>query len=91
MPGQVNLGVHLLSAEGRMIDNDHARLRLPHGPVAPGQEVLIRGAVPLPAVERYRLQLDLVAEEVSWFGSLQGGGSVELRSEVMPVASDAKS
>ena len=83
MPGQVNLGVHLLSADGRLIDNDHARLRLPHGPVAPGQEVLIRGTLPLPAIERYRLQLDLVAEEVSWFGSLQGGSSVEVSSECL--------
>ncbi len=85
MPGQVNLGMHLLSTDGRMIDNDHARLRLPRGPVAPGQEVLIRGAVPLPAIERFRLQLDLVAEEVSWFGSLQGGSGIEVSSECLSL------
>jgi SAM-dependent methyltransferase len=85
MPGQVNLGVHLLSADGRLINNDHARLRLPQGPVAPGQEVLIRGMVPLPAIERYRLQLDLVAEEVSWFGSLQGGSGIEVTSECLSL------
>jgi SAM-dependent methyltransferase len=90
MPGQVNLGVHLLSADGRMLNTDHARLRLPRGPVAPGQEVLIRGAVPWPAVERYRLQLDLVAEEVSWFGTLQAGGVVEVSSESLQAPSDAK-
>jgi hypothetical protein len=39
--------------------------------------------VPLPAVERYRLQLDLVAEEVTWFGSLQGGGGIEVTSEYL--------
>lgn len=81
MPGQVNLGVHLLSAEGRMIDNDHARLRLARGPVAPGEEVLIRGMVPLPALQTYRLQLDLVAEGVSWFGKLPGSGMVEVPSD----------
>jgi hypothetical protein len=53
--------------------------------LAPGQEVLIRGTVPLPAVERYRLQLDLVAEEVSWFGSLQGGSSLEVSGESLSV------
>lgn len=86
MPGQVNLGVHLLSAEGRMIDNDHARLHLARGPVAPGEEVLIRGMVPLPAAERYRLQLDLVAEGVSWFGNLQGNSVVEVLSDSLHAA-----
>jgi hypothetical protein len=86
MPGQVNLGVHLLSAEGRMIDNDHARLRLPRGPVAPGQEIVIRGTVPMPAAGCFRLQLDLVAEGVSWFGKLQGNGTVEVSSQSLLAA-----
>ncbi|HMO45604.1 MAG TPA: methyltransferase domain-containing protein [Rubrivivax sp.] len=86
MPGQVNLGVHLLSAEGRMIDHDYARLRLPQGPVAPGQELLIRGTVPLPQLQRYRLQLDLVAEEVSWFAAHRPGGTLEVPAESVEPA-----
>ena len=49
MPGQVNLGVHLLDANGRLLDNSYARLKLPRGPVEPGEQVLISGTMRWPA------------------------------------------
>jgi SAM-dependent methyltransferase len=89
MQGQVNLGVHLLSATGRVLDHDYARLRLPRGPVAPGQEVVVSGQVPLPALDDYGLQFDLVAEGVAWFSELQRSHALtltasQLRTEVNP-------
>lgn len=87
MPGQVNLGVRLLSAEGRVIDNDYARIRLPgRQPVDPGGEVLIRGRLRWPPVEPFRLRIDLVAEGVTWFGQRPGAQTVELSSEQLPAA-----
>jgi SAM-dependent methyltransferase len=70
VPGQVNLGVHVLSPAGELVDNNFARLTLPTGPVVPGAEVLIRGVVREPTLAGYRLRLDMVAELVAWFGDL---------------------
>lgn len=67
MPGQVNLGVHLLDANGRLVDNNFARLPLPQGPVDPGQEVLVSGTLRWPAQAPFALRLDMVAELVAWF------------------------
>lgn len=81
MPGQVNLGVHLLGADGRLVDGDYARIRLPHKtPVAPGGEVLVRGTVRWPPIEEFRLRIDLVAEGVTWFGQLPGAQRPEVSS-----------
>ncbi|MCK6425599.1 MAG: class I SAM-dependent methyltransferase [Burkholderiaceae bacterium] len=68
--GQVNLGVHVLGPRGELRDNNYARLRLPRGPVAPGESVLIEGVVREPSDEAYTLRLDLVAEMVAWFADL---------------------
>lgn len=65
--GQVNLGVQLLSDDGRVLDDNFARIRLPRGPVAPGESVTLAGTVRLPDAEPFVLRLDLVAELVAWF------------------------
>jgi SAM-dependent methyltransferase len=67
MSGQVNLGVHLLDGSGRLLDNNYARLKLPRGPVEPGEEVVISGRLRWPAYESFALRLDMVAELVAWF------------------------
>jgi hypothetical protein len=67
MPGQVNLGVHLLDGKGTLIDNNFGRLPLPREPVDPGQEVQVSGVLGWPAHEPFSLRLDMVAELVAWF------------------------
>jgi SAM-dependent methyltransferase len=67
MPGQVNLGVHLLDGTGRVVDNNFGRLALPSGPVDPGQEVLVSGTLRWPPQAPFALRLDMVAELVAWF------------------------
>jgi hypothetical protein len=67
MAGQVNLGVHLLDANGRLLDNSYARLKLPRGPLEPGEQAIISGKLSWPAVESFSLRLDMVAELVTWF------------------------
>lgn len=68
--GQVNLGVQVLDATGRLVDNNFARLKLPSGPVAPGVQVLVKGTVRMPEVENFTLRLEPVSELVAWFSSL---------------------
>jgi len=84
-PGQVNLGVHVLNTSGRVLNNNHGRIRLPSGPVKPGQSVLVKGTVPMPKQTDFVLRLDLVAEMVSWFADAGHTltltvGSAELRT-----------
>lgn len=67
MPGQVNLGVHLLDGTGRLVDNNFGRLPLPQGPIDPGQEVVVSGTLRWPAQVPFSLRLDMVAELVTWF------------------------
>lgn len=78
--GQVNLGVQVLDAAGRMVDNNFARLKLPPGPVAPGQQVLVKGTVRMPDQEDFTLRLDPVAELVAWFSGLGQTRPADLRS-----------
>lgn len=72
-PGQVNLGVQILDVSGRLVDDNHARLRLPRGAVEPGAEVEVAGVVPRPSAAEFMLRLDLVAELVTWFGARDDG------------------
>lgn len=68
--GQVNLGVHVLGPQGELRNNNFARLRLPRGPIAPGESVVIEGSFREPEGGPYQLRLDLVAEMVAWFANL---------------------
>lgn len=70
MPGQVNLGVQVLGPDGELVNNNFARLKLPGGPVAPGETVTVSGTIREPALPDYQLRLDLVAELVAWFADL---------------------
>jgi ubiquinone/menaquinone biosynthesis C-methylase UbiE len=78
--GQVNLGVHLLDAQGRLVDDNFARLRIPAtagASVAPGETVRIRGTIAMPAADDFTLRLDMVAELVAWFAA-KGGSQAAL-------------
>lgn len=77
-PGNVNVGIHLKSTEGRMLNNDHARLSVSEKRVRLGEKVEISGTIPQPDIEDYLLEVDLVAEAVIWF-ELVGGQPLKLR------------
>lgn len=80
--GQVNLGVHLRDASGRVVDDNFARLKLPAGTaaVAPGETVTVRGTIRVPDLPTYTLRLDMVAELVAWFAQRGATRPVELHS-----------
>jgi hypothetical protein len=63
----VRLGAQLCDQDGRLINLDFARARLP-GALEPGRAADI--ALDIPALEqpgRYTLKFDLVSEGVDWF------------------------
>ena len=77
--GAVNLGVHLLEQDGRMILRDYHRVHLFKAEVPPGAEITATASIPLPGDRErgsYAFGLDLVSENVAWFGDL---GSTALR------------
>jgi len=74
--GPVLIGVHLLSREGKRIDHDFARVRLPRA-LHPGESATFRFAVPAPPAGEYRLVFDLVSEQVCWFAE-NGGRPVHV-------------
>lgn len=80
--GWTRLGVHLYPADSdKALDFDWLRVDLPHV-VEPGGVLDL--VVPLPALPEpgsYRLVLDLVAEEVTWFAQ-RGSAALELRLAV---------
>ncbi len=87
--GAVALGGHLRDAGGGLLDWDFLRCPLPRD-VEPGQGVELEcepGAPPEPG--RYRLELDLVAEQVGWFESW-GSPRVELQLEVGEGQADSR-
>ena len=65
--GSVNVGIHLKSISGRMLNNDHARLPVSTEPVRVGETLEISGTIPLPDIEDFQLEVDLVAEAIVWF------------------------
>jgi len=87
MAGQVNLGVHLLDADGRVLDNNYARLKLPGGPVEPGEEAVLSGTLRWPPYEDFALRLDMVAELVTWFGDRDRSQRVTIASKDIASAS----
>lgn len=83
--GYVLLAGHLHSTRGDRVVRGAFRTPLPH-PVAPGDSVDLRVAVPLPAeVGRYVVELDLVDENVAWFGQT-GSSTTRLDIEVVRLA-----
>jgi tRNA (mo5U34)-methyltransferase len=75
--GAVRLGAHLLDGDGRVVVWNYGRAALPRN-VAPGEAVQL--AISLQAPDhpgRYYVELDMVAEDLTWFEDL---GSAILRS-----------
>jgi hypothetical protein len=78
---RIMLGTHWLSDGGEMVVWDGARTQLPR-PVAAGETISMDAAVWVPPKPgRYRLELDLVLEEVAWF-SHRGVPPVSIDVEV---------
>jgi SAM-dependent methyltransferase len=68
--GQVMLGAHLLDDRERLLALDHARAEIARD-VPPGETIEIDASVAAPAGPgRYRIEIDLVAEGLAWFGAL---------------------
>jgi SAM-dependent methyltransferase len=85
-PGGVSLGVHLYDVSGRLVSSDvlSTPLKDPAGEIAPGERVTVDVALPSIAAGRYSIELDCVAEGVSWFaqlGSKPARVDVEVRGE----------
>ena len=64
--GGVTLRAHLYDAGGRLLDLDYGHADLPF-PLAPGDEVSFDAVFPPLDAGRYILELDCVAEKVTWF------------------------
>jgi SAM-dependent methyltransferase len=70
VPGNVELGAHLLTPAGHPVEIDYVRAPLPQD-VAPGEAVEIAVGVRFPdAAGSYVLRLDPVAEEIAWFNQV---------------------
>lgn len=67
--GPVKLGIHLKSAGGELLNYDFGRAKMPPGrTVDPGETVEIPFRITGPAKRgEYRLEFDLVSENVCWF------------------------
>ena len=67
--GHVNLGAHLFTPDGTLVNYDF--LRFPLGtdtdPMPPGATVEVAGDLPHLEPGNYRVVFDLVAENVAWF------------------------
>ena len=68
--GLVNVGAHLFSSDGRLLDHDFMRLRIQAGEEAipPGTRVEVLATLPPLEPGSYRVEFDLVSEGVVWFG-----------------------
>ncbi len=68
--GTVRLGIQLLTPERRLIDMDYARIDLPRN-VRPGEAIQLAVGIDLPHPQTgYVIKLDLVDEQVCWFGDV---------------------
>lgn len=65
--GCVNIGVHLRADDGGMLDNDYTRLAVATDRVRPGETREVSELLRLPELEDFIVELDLVAENVTWF------------------------
>ena len=64
--GVVKVGVHLLDANGQLLENDFARGGL-KADVMPGEAVTVKLSVTFTEPGEYVLSVDLVAEHIYWF------------------------
>jgi glycosyltransferase involved in cell wall biosynthesis len=86
---QINLGDRWADRLGRRIVENDARAALPHD-LAPGEEVIVPIIVHAPDLPgEYRLELDMVQEDVSWFefeGSSLGTCPVMVSTAILSAA-----
>ena len=84
-PGGVSLGVHLYDASGVLLAFDFHTQAVTEPPrvLAPGEAAVCRLTLPALAPGQYRVELDCVAEHVTWFAQ-QGATAVTLEIEVPP-------
>jgi SAM-dependent methyltransferase len=82
--GGVALGAHLYDESGRLLAFDHARQPFgdPSHPVAPGEAITGRFAIPVPGSGRYIVEIDCVASKVAWFAQ-RGSKPVRLVVDVV--------
>jgi SAM-dependent methyltransferase len=82
-PGGVSLGVHLYDASGALLSFDfHTQpLISPPRDIAPGEALSVRIALPPLRTGRYRVELDCVADRVTWFAQA-GSRTVTLSVDV---------
>ena len=69
VPGGVSLGAHLYDDRARLLNFDAGRVALTSPPrtLAPNEAASCRLTLPGLAAGRYRVELDCVAERVTWF------------------------
>jgi ubiquinone/menaquinone biosynthesis C-methylase UbiE len=82
--GPVNLGTHLLTSNGKLINLDYSRHSITGGagrPILPGESILLDIIIPPPNPGEYILEFDLVSEGVCWFGQY-GSETVRIPIEV---------
>lgn len=81
--GLVRFGVHLFTADGKLIDLDYFRQSLPGETLSmlPGETVEFTAEVPMKSAGSYVLQCDLVSESVCWFEH-NGSATVKLTVHV---------
>ncbi len=82
---RVNLAYHWLDASGKVLEQDGQRTPL-LWPVQPGAQIEVQQKVIAPKTPgRYLLELDPVFETVAWFAEKNGGKTLRLPVEVLPV------
>jgi SAM-dependent methyltransferase len=69
--GIVKLGFQIVAADGTMVDRDFLRVSLPAGGLAAGEQLEISALMDLPRDPSRLLRIDVVSEQVAWFGHIQ--------------------
>lgn len=82
--GQVNLGIQVVDAQGRLVDDNFGRLQLGPSMVEPGGSVEVSGVIRVPDLPGFQLRLDLVSELVAWFSSGNAASAVVVRPSGPP-------
>ena len=83
--GPVQLGVHLLDREGKLINLDYSRHKLMEGEgraIHPGETLQLETVVPSPPKGQYIFAFDLVSEGITWF-EMVGSQTVRVEIEVV--------